>query len=151
MRRTIPAAFLLLAACADSADEAPGQEAATPVSQDHAGTDHGNMDHDGMEHAADAAMPDGLAMGEGRVVSLPGDRRVRIDHGPIEAVGMGAMTMTFEAKASADLGGIDAGDEVHFLLDRGRDGTLRLEAICDTGAADHAACMDAMRTSSQAR
>ena len=131
MRATV--ALLLLAACAGEENEVATMDA----TDNAAASDHAGMDHGGMEGAATADM----AMAEGRVVDLPEPNRVRIDHDAIESIGMAAMTMTFEAKRGVDLAGIEAGDEVHFLLDRGRDGTLRLEAICDMDAADHEACM----------
>ena len=127
---TMTAAMLLLASCGEA--EAPTADTPAGQAADRSGMDHG------------AADPGGAAMGAGRVVSVEGERRLRIEHGAIEAVGMAAMTMTFEALRDVDLGGIEAGDEVHFLLDRGRDGTFRLAAICDIAAADHEACMAAM-------
>ena len=133
------AALLLLAACGAD-DAATDDPAVTVAAEDHAGMNQGDRDH-GTYAEAEAG---GMAMAQGRVVGAPEGSRVRIDHGPIDAIGMAAMTMTFEAKRGVDLAGIDAGDEVHFLLDRGRDGTFRLEAICDVAADDHEACMAAM-------
>lgn len=136
---TMTAAALLLAACGEA-----GTPTTAPVGSEEATVrgaepDHTSMDHTGMDHSAMAT--DGRAMGQGRVVAVEGGGRIRIDHDAIDGAGMAAMTMTFEAMRDVPLDGIDEGDEVHFLLDRGRDGTFRLAAICDVAADDHEACM----------
>ena len=136
---TMATAALLLAACGEA--EAPTAPATGAGEASVAGAemDHDGMDHEGMDHGAVAA--DGMTMGQGRVVAVESDTRVRIDHDAIEGAGMAAMTMTFEAMRDVALDGLDEGDEVHFLLDRGRDGTFRLAGICDVVAEDHEACM----------
>ena len=100
------------------------------------------MDHD-MDHTAE--VPGELAqasMGRGVVVEVDEPaRRLRLDHDAMPAIGMGAMTMVFEAQRGVDVAEVSAGDEVHFVLDRGRDGTYRLAYLCEIGAPDHEACM----------
>ena len=131
-------AALLMAACADETETAEVEV----VETDQAAA---AMDVDGMDHDAAMMTGEGMGMGEGRVIEVDAAaNQVRIDHGPIEGI-MDAMTMSFEAQRGVALGGLEPGDEVHFLLDQGRDGTYRLAAICDVAATDHEACMARMR------
>ena len=46
----------------------------------------------------------------------PSNRRIRISHGPIEALGWTAMTMEFDVLPGADLASISIGQSVHFSL-----------------------------------
>ena len=48
---------------------------------------------------------------------------------------MGAMTMGFDIAGDVDLSGFEDGDTVSFMVKKGRDGSYRITAICDTGAA----------------
>lgn len=123
----------LLAAC--SAEER--EDADMPLAVEEAET---SMDHD-----MDAAAPGEIAqasMGQGTVVEVDVDAgRLRIDHDAMPAIGMDAMTMFFEAQRSVEVAEVSVGDEIHFVLDRGRDGTFRLAYLCEIGAPDHEACM----------
>ncbi|GGY48861.1 copper-binding protein [Parvularcula lutaonensis] len=80
----------------------------------------------------DMAMSGDMGHATGTVVSV-GDGRLGINHGPIEGVGMGAMTMEFGVMGAVDPSEFDAGDEVAFMVRRGRDGSYRITAICNMG------------------
>lgn len=138
------AATALLAACGadDASVDEPTLTASAPESTEMPMKE---MDMGGMDHGSMMRSDMSMGMGEGRVVELDeeGDR-VRIEHDAIEGVGMGAMTMFFEAKRGVDLAAIEVGDEVHFMLDQGRDGTYRIGAICDIEGEGHEACMASM-------
>ncbi len=96
--------------------------------------DGGHAGHGGG--AADAGH------GTGTVVSVAEDgNSIMIDHGPIDAIGMVAMTMRFGAMRNVDLRSFSAGDPVAFMLKQGRDGSYRITAICNTQAADCVAGM----------
>ncbi|MBA3069851.1 MAG: copper-binding protein [Hyphomonas sp.] len=64
-----------------------------------------------------------------------------IDHGPIDGVGMGAMTMGFDIAGDVDLTGFSEGDTVAFEVKQGRDGSYRIMSICNTGT-EGADCLD---------
>ena len=64
-----------------------------------------------------------------------------IDHGEIEGVGMGAMTMGFDILTSVDLSDFDVGDYVAFSVKRGRDGSYRVTEICNT-TEDDTSCLN---------
>lgn len=74
---------------------------------------------DGMNHDAmspDMSAMDHAAMGEpasGEVRKIEGNK-VTLKHGPLKALGMPGMTMTFEAADPAELAGLKVGDKVHF-------------------------------------
>ena len=71
----------------------------------------------------------------GVIVSIaPDGESVKIDHGPFEGIDMGAMTMNFELMGDADLVELSEGDEVGFVIKRGRDGTYRIMDICGPAA-----------------
>ena len=63
----------------------------------------------------DRAQP--AVFGSGIVNAVdPVTRRIRISHGPIEALGWTAMTMEFDVLPGADLASISIGQSVHFSL-----------------------------------
>lgn len=103
------------------------------------GSAHGHSD----AHTGDMTdMDAGDARAAGVVEALSEDGySLTVAHGPIESIGMDAMTMRFDALGDVDLSGFAAGDEVAFTLRKGRDGSYRISAICDagTGGAD---CLD---------
>ncbi|MFM5465027.1 copper-binding protein [Aeromonas simiae] len=73
------------------------------------------MNHQAMNHQAMPAM-DHAAMSEpasGEVRKIEGNK-VTLKHGPLKALGMPGMTMTFEAADPAELTGLKVGDKVHF-------------------------------------
>lgn len=113
-----------------------------PAHGDEHDSAHGHSD----AHAGDMAdmtdMDAGDARAAGVVESLSADGySLTVSHGPIESIGMDAMTMRFDALVDVDVSGFAAGDEVAFTLRKGRDGSYRISAICDTGA-DGADCLD---------
>ncbi|MEM9839782.1 MAG: copper-binding protein [Pseudomonadota bacterium] len=121
------AAALTLVACGGS-DQAPEPSAET--------MSEGPMDHAGHDMSGDT----GHALGT--IVSVA-DGELGIAHGPIEGIGMGAMTMLFGTMGDVDATAFAEGDEVFFMVKRGRDGSYRIMAICDTGEAG-ADCLGGM-------
>ena len=107
--------------------------------QESDGSEHGHSD----AHAGDMTdMDAGDARAAGVVEALSADGySLTVSHGPIESIGMDAMTMRFDALGDVDLSGFTAGDEVAFTLRKGRDGSYRISAICDAGAGG-ADCLD---------
>jgi Cu(I)/Ag(I) efflux system membrane fusion protein len=77
----------------------------------------------------------------------PKTRRVRISHGPIEALGWAAMTMEFDVVPGADLETINIGQNVHFSLSPSEVGDYVIDIInppepaaeddADNGHGDH--------------
>jgi Cu(I)/Ag(I) efflux system periplasmic protein CusF len=79
---------------------------------------------------AQAAPAARSAMADGEVRTF--DRAkgtVTIKHGPLNALGMPAMTMTFVAKPTALLAGLKEGDKVRFMPEQAKDGTLVVTAL----------------------
>ncbi len=144
MNKILPtiAAVSLLAACGGDEVAAP-DERVTEASA----SDHSMMDGMKGQMEKAASMTDGtMGMAEGRVVEVDqAGNRIRLEHDAIEGVGMDAMTMFFEVKRDVDLTGLQPGEEVHFMVDRGRDGTYRIGAICEINGADHEDCMGSMK------
>lgn len=105
----------------------------------------GDMDHSKMDHST---MDDAKTMGDtghttGVVVSIsPDGSEATIDHKAIDGVGMGAMTMGFAITSTADLSGYEKDDNVSFMVKKGRDGSYRITAICNTDT-DGKDCLDA--------
>lgn len=112
---------------------------------DDAKMDHSTMDHSTMDHSK---MDQMKSMGDtghttGIIVSVsPDGKEATIDHQEIEGVGMGAMTMGFGITSAVDLSGFAKDDNVSFMVKKGRDGSYRITAICntDTNGKD---CLDA--------
>ena len=106
--------------------------------------------HEG-EHAGHttegAASRTGQGTGVVRSVDAEG-RSLTIDHGPIDEVGMGAMTMGFGLTGAVDLSGLSEGDAVAFRIKRGRDNSYRVTAICDTGT-EGSDCLEAAASGDQ--
>ena len=117
---TLSAAFLL-AACGN---------AEQPEAMDHS-----TMDHDGMDMSSSASGDTGMTTGTIRSVGENGDF-LTIAHERIEGVGMDAMTMGFDIMSSVDLSDYEAGDRVAFTVKKGRDGSYRITAICETTGTD---------------
>lgn len=128
-----------LVACTGANDSAPAETTQTQTPMEMAGDD--TMDHSG--HDMDAA---GGKVGHGvgviRSVGSQGDFLV-INHGPLEGIEMGAMTMGFDIMGDVDLSGFAEGDEVAFMVKQGRDNSYRIMEICNT-ATDGADCLDSM-------
>ena len=109
------------------------------VAEESDSSAHGHSD----AHTGDMAdMDAGDARAAGVVEALSADGySLTVAHGPISGIGMDAMTMRFDTLGDVDVSGFAAGDEVAFTLRKGRDGSYRISAICDTGA-DGADCLD---------
>ena len=105
----------------------------------------GDMDHSKMDHSQ---MDDTKTIGDtghttGVVVSIsPDGSEATIDHKAIDGVGMAAMTMGFDITSTADLSGYEKDDNVSFMVKKGRDGSYRITAICNTDT-DGKDCLDA--------
>ena len=97
--------------------------------------DHSSMDHSDMDMASSASGDTGMTTGTIRSVGENGDF-LTVAHERIEGVGMDAMTMGFDIMSSVDLSGYEAGDRVAFAVKRGRDGSYRITAICETTGTD---------------
>ncbi len=126
-----------LAACGNAEKVAPAQTAKTDAPMEMADGD--TMDHSSHE------MEDGeTGHGTGIIKSVgtEGDF-LTIDHGPIEGIGMGAMTMGFDIMGDVDLSAFAEGDTVAFMVKKGRDNSYRITTICNTGT-EGADCLDEM-------
>jgi Cu(I)/Ag(I) efflux system protein CusF len=126
-------AAISLSACGGSGD------------MDHSQMDDAAMDHSTMDHSQmDAAKPMGdTGHTTGVIVSIsPDGEEATIDHQAIEGVGMGAMTMGFGITSMVDLSGFTKDDPVSFTVKKGRDGSYRITAICNTET-DGKDCLDA--------
>lgn len=79
-------------------------------------------------------MEDGEGYATGTVRSLgPEGDFLTIQHGPFEGgIQMSAMTMGFDIMTSVDVSAVAEGDEIAFLVKKGRDGTYRITALCQT-------------------
>jgi Cu/Ag efflux protein CusF len=103
------------------------------------------MDHSTMDHST---MDEGKMAGDtghttGVIFSIsPDGKEATIDHQEIEGVGMDAMTMGFGITSTVDLTGYAKGDNVSFMVKKGRDGSYRITAICNTDT-DGKDCLDA--------
>ena len=111
---TSSALALTLAACGQATDTAPAPAApaATEMPMDMA--DGEMMDHSGHEMGSGDT---GHATGVIKSVGAQGDF-LTIDHGPIEGIGMGAMTMGFDIAGDVDLSNFKDGDMVSFMVKR---------------------------------
>jgi len=52
-----------------------------------------------------------------------------ISHGPIAEIGWPAMTMDLPVLDGAEVGGVEAGDEVMMMLEKGEDGMYAIRAL----------------------
>lgn len=128
---------LSLAACGNAEKAAPAETAKTDAPMKM--VDGEAMDHSGHD------MPDetmGHGMGIIKSLGTQGDF-LTIDHGPIEGIGMGAMTMGFDIMGDVDLSSFAEGDAVAFMVKKGRDNSYRITTICNTSI-DGAECLDGM-------
>lgn len=119
-----------LSACGGDVESVPEAN-----SQNHAEMDDSNMDHASMDHSGGM---DGKPKGDtghttGTLVSVsPDGQSATIKHEAIDGVGMGAMTMGFDITSRVDLSAFNPEDPVSFMVKRGRDGSYRITAICNT-------------------
>jgi len=90
------------------------------------GSIHRLDEHD--RHGTDTG--DQTAFGSGIVDAVDAAaRRIRISHGPIEALGWTAMTMEFDVLPGVDLDNVKAGQNVHFSLSYTRAGDYAISSI----------------------
>ena len=127
---TVSAAALTLAACGQTDNDAPASDTASQTEPPMEMADGEMMDHSDHDMGSSDT---GHATGVIKSVGAQGDF-LTIDHGPIDGIGMGAMTMGFDIAGDVDLSGFEDGDTVSFMVKKGRDGSYRITAICDTGA-----------------
>ncbi|KVN82405.1 copper-binding protein [Burkholderia ubonensis] len=81
----------------------------------HAAGEMGNMDMSGgAKQGAEAAS--GMSHGKIRKVDTAAGK-LTIKHGPLENLGMDAMTMVFKVKDAAMLSQVKAGDRIDFVAD----------------------------------
>ena len=91
-----------------------------------AGSIH-RLDENDKHDSSAGAQP---AFGSGIVDAVdPAARRIRISHGPIEALGWTAMTMEFDVLPGVDLESIRIGQNVHFSLSYTRAGDYAISNI----------------------
>ena len=87
-------------------------------------------------------LPEKMAAGTGVIKGIS-EKQLIIDHGPIQGATMGAMTMGFNLLKKVDISGLAEGDEIAFLMKVGRDGSLRISALCKP-AEDGENCLQAL-------
>src|SRR5688572_12346451 len=70
-------------------------------------------------HANHDAAGGANTLSEGEVRRVDAEaRKLTLRHGPLENLGMPAMTMVFQVKDSAMLDGVNVGDKVKFFADK---------------------------------
>ncbi len=109
----------LLAACGNE----PAPEPALP-----AGTDPDGLFSSPVTEPAEVVTDAGT--GVIRDIDAEGGQ-VMLKHGPLDKIGMGAMTMYFGVTDDVDLGGFTEGATVSFEVRRGRDGSYRITRMCE--------------------
>lgn len=71
-----------------------------------------------------------------RVLAVAEDgREITLDHGPLDAIGMGAMTMAFDVAADTDVTVFGRGDLLEIRVKQHRNYTYELVAACRLAAA----------------
>ena len=125
---------LNLTACGGDSDAGMNQDKTGSVAMDDVQMDNSSgdmkMDHSSMDHAKTGG---DTGHTTGRIVSIsPDGKEVTISHQAIDGVGMGAMTMGFGILSTVDLSPYSQGDNVSFMVKKGRDNSYRITAICDT-------------------
>ena len=134
------AAFsLLVAACGQASDNNPSPAATNTIEEPQAMT---NDKHEGHDMAG---MNGGdTDHGAGKVIEVDvAGRRIKLDHEELPNIGMNAMTMFFGTAGDVDLTAFDTGDEVRFMVKKGRDGSYRIMAMCNA-ANDGEDCLSAL-------
>ncbi|GJL94276.1 MAG: hemolysin D [Hyphococcus sp.] len=86
------------------------------MSHDHAASDAEDQETDHSAHTMSMDEPM-MAQAEGVLEEImPEHRKVRLNHGPIPALGMSAMTMNFTVMKSVDLSAFEPGARVQFSI-----------------------------------
>lgn len=91
---------------------------ALALASDASHSGHDMSSHKGME---------GVHV-EATVNSISGGT-ANISHGPIAEIGWPAMTMDLPVLDSAEVSGVNAGDEVMMMLEKGEDGMYAIRAL----------------------
>lgn len=125
------AAFsLFVTACGQASDSAAVSAAANTVEAPQAITNDNHEGHDMAEMKGDDT-----DHGAGRVIEVDvAGRRIKLDHEELPNIGMNAMTMFFGIAGDVDLTAFDAGDDVRFMVKKGRDGSYRIMAMCNAAS-----------------
>ena len=82
----------------------------------------------GQVPGSDLERPAIFATGIVKAVDAPA-RRIRVSHGPIEALGWAPMTMEFDVLPGADLDNITVGQSIHFSLTESEVGDYVIDVI----------------------
>ena len=80
--------------------------------------DHDMSSHEGMEGVHAKATVNSIS-----------DGTANISHGPIAEIGWPAMTMDLTVLDGAEVDGVEAGDEVMMMLEKGEDGMYAIRAL----------------------
>lgn len=83
-------------------------------------------DHSGHDMSSHEAMSGVHA--EATLNSIDDDI-ANVTHGPIAEIGWPAMTMDLPVLDGAELGGVETGDEVMMMLEKGEDGMYAIRAL----------------------
>lgn len=107
---------------------------ALAFASDDAHSGHDMSSHNGMSAESHESMHTGSHEGmEGihaeATVNSIGDGTANISHGPIAEIGWPAMTMDLPVLDGAKVGGVEAGDEVMMMLEKGEDGMYAIRAL----------------------
>ena len=102
------------------------------------GSNHMQMQHEHHGHGMHGKSSMNEDQGTGKIVEIDTERRrMKLDHGPLENIGMDAMVMFFGIAGEIDLSEHEVGDDVAFTVRRGRDGSYRLYSLCNTQDQGH--------------
>lgn len=141
-KMSVCALSLLVAACgqASESNSTPGAseaEAQNTTIDNHEGHDMTGMKSSDTDHGA------------GRVVEVDAEgRRIKLDHEELPEIGMNAMTMFFGIAGDVDLAAFETGDDVRFMVKKGRDGSYRIMAMCNA-AVDGEDCLSTLMSHSE--
>ncbi|MCZ0812507.1 MAG: copper-binding protein [Pseudomonadota bacterium] len=83
----------------------------------------GHSGHDMSSHEGTAGVH-----AEATVNSIDGDT-VNVTHGPIAEIGWPAMTMDLGLLDGAEVDGVESGDDVMMMLEKGEDGMYAIRAL----------------------
>ena len=135
---------LLVAACSEASDNAASPAVTYAAAEPQAMTNDNHEGHD----MADMKSGD-IDHGAGKVVEVDvAGRRIKLDHEELPNIGMNAMTMFFGIAGDVNLAAFEAGDNVRFMVKKGRDGSYRIMAMCNA-ANDGEGCLSALMDHSE--
>ena len=92
---------------------------------------YANNHHQNADAKSAGAIASAVGLSEGEVRKVDKDAgKVTIKHGPLENLGMPAMTMVFQVKDPAMLDQVKAGDKINFIAEKvgGQYTVTRVEA-----------------------